>query len=455
MNFSKPRKIKQNRPKPWLVVISHQQKRVSKYFSSESNALVMVRKWQNSLTLGRFILDYSKIAQTLGLSEERKTTDNVRWMSVLEAYLVTLPDINLRAATIKDYEGSIERCGRWLNNPPMNQVKKKDLVNYIEAKGKTKTSRKSLRGTLTAFGNWAADKGYCKREIFDRLKLREIKEDRERASYLTVEEVQRLFEFLVVQNPGSAKQLTVNVKKSLQLRAGVGCAIFLGIRPGDEMTGFARYGELPLLKRKDFNLQDRLLVVPSRISKTRVERRIYDVPANLLEAIGTAGYREHDYILPGGYGWLRQCLGKARKRIVDAGYPEINWGQKIMRHTFGTNAVHRGNHRWAIEAGGWQDTTVMEKHYVNNVEPEDAAEFWAMQIAGLPKRWLDAATRKKLKEVMRGFVLRDQAERRLPLTEYLSEGSIKYMDEVVQATGLSRSRIIEQAITSLQKERGD
>jgi len=453
MTFSKPRKIKQAREKRWEVVVSLRGRRVRRYFLTEKKAQGQIGEWRRSVGLGMFAVDFPGLSGELGFAQEGgQSTQALRWQTAREAYRVDCVKRELRGATIKEANSTIRRAGEFLGNPSIKSVTREDVVRYITTKGKTEKSRKSIRSCVCAFLNWCGKRKFCERGKFLRLEWDRIIKDKERPVYLSVEEVRNLFEFAVVMKPGcNQSSAEINVKKSLQFRAALGCAVFLGLRPGVDVPGVSRYGELPLLQRKHFQLQERVLVVPSRVSKTRVERRIYDVPANLLEAVGVAGYQAEDFILPGNYEWFQKRLYKIRKEVEGAGLPQVTWCQKILRHTFGTYAVHRGNSRWAIEAGRWQDPKVMETHYVNNAEPEQAAAFWALEFAELPERWMSTRVKKELGQVKRGFALREQAEIRKPITEYLSEKAFAELAGLVGKTGFSQSKVLELAIGDLAR----
>ena len=271
-------------------------------------------------------------------------------------------------------------CREFLGNPILADLSREAVVQYITRTGKTEYSRASLRGAVVAFLSWCGEHGYTERAKFHGLKWPKIRKDKERPPYLSIEEVRRLFRFAVVYVPGgNGCRLQVDEEKSLRFKAALACALFLGVRPGTQAEGGGRYGELPMLQFDFFNLEEKTAVLPARITKTREERVISEIPENVLQLFRACKFKAGEYVLPFGYQRYRSAVRRVRKDIEKAGFPSVTWCQKIFRHTFATYGYWRGL-EWVIEAGGWQDPRLLTKHYRGGCRKEESLEFFKIDL---------------------------------------------------------------------------
>jgi integrase len=377
MKISEP-VAKSNRKAKWQLSIWLNGRQVRRFFQTREEAREGRNRMLDSHNRGRLAEHFPEIARKLHYTPP--PTDTLRWDVLEQIYLEDCGKRQHRQATIDGARGTLRRCREYLRNPFVADLTRNQIIMYITQTGGTEKSRASLRGQIVSFLSWCGEMGYCERAKFHGLKWPVIRSDIERPLYLSVEEISRLFQFTKVYLPaGNGCALKIDKKKTIRFKAALACAIFLGIRPGSQAKGGGRYGELPMLKFDDFNLERNLLVIPAKISKTRSERIITDLPSNVRALVEAGNYQAGDYIMPFGYERFRANIKRIRKDVEEAGFPPLTWCQKIFRHTFGTYGYWRGL-EWVIEAGGWQDPRMLTKYYRGGCEKEVSQEAYSLNL---------------------------------------------------------------------------
>jgi integrase len=362
------------RPAKWRVDVTFKGRRKKVYLKSRKDGRDYRSNLQDAFEKGRLTIDFPTISKALRYRD--CGSNDVLWCEAEELFLDDGRKRNLRPASLDGIEGHLRRARERIGNQCLGDLEREHITDYICEIGGTEKSRAAIRGALVAFLSWSGDQGFCKRGKFKGLKWPKIRHDQSRPMFLSVEEVERLFAQANVYLPGgNGAHGRIDRKKTVRFRAALACALYLGIRPGSVVKGQARYGELPCLKGQDLRLEEATVVVPESISKTRRERRVSEVPKNVLSLLEAAKYRPNEYVLPFGFERYIYHLNRTRQAAsVD------RWCQKILRHTFATYGFWKGL-EWVIEAGGWQDPRMLTKHYQGGCTRAESDAFYDLCLA--------------------------------------------------------------------------
>jgi integrase len=358
------------RQKPWRIQVSREGKKSRAFYATRQEGVDERKLIEKSMELGDFCERFPRHAKKLGLIVI--SNDKARWSQVVSHYLRDKLALNCRPATLNTWKHQLSLACRRMNDPVLSTLEPQEVIHHIEGY-KTEMSRVSIRNALSTFFSWCGAKGFCEKDKFKGLTWSKIREDKQPISFLGVEEVKDLLcRLQLCQKNGEPDQV-----RTRKLQAAFACAVFAGVRPGSSVPGHTRYGELQCLKSDDIDFEKRQLRILSGHSKTREERIITELPPNLAEWLQAAEYEPGEYICPMNYTNWRKALKKARERVGMA-----NWASDILRHTFGTYGFWR-DLAWAIDAGGWKNTSTFFKHYKGRTTHDESDAFYQITPSSL------------------------------------------------------------------------
>lgn len=168
---------------------------------------------------------------------------------------------------------------------------------------------------------------------------------------LTIDDTKRLLSTAAKQNPEYLPYLALS--------------LFGGIRP--DLT----YGELIKMDWSMIRMDEKLVIIPAKISKTRAQRIVH-MEDNLVQWLRyyLAKHGKAEGVIVPSTG----LIGRMRALREAAG---IEWKQDIARHSFGSYFMsHFENLTRCIENMGHQGSTMLFKHYKTAVPKAVAAKYW-------------------------------------------------------------------------------
>jgi integrase len=361
MKFSFPKKdgpVK-GRKAPWQLNLSHEGKLVRKFFSTRDLRANVKKRMNQALLDGRFAEEFPTEARNLGFTEQRQGA--VKLKDALERFLDDASQRKIAKTTIKTWRQQIGKFHKEVGNTTVEKVTRQMATAYIEGY-RTEGSRTSIKNALVNFLSWCGEdgQGFCPRAKFHGLTWRRIRGAKPKPTFLPVEEASAILQALELR--GKDQQL--DAKRTKQLQAAYAVALFIGVRPMDEMNG---------LLWDHFDLRKNQIHISAEIAKTNDERLVSPIPENLKEWLKRAKYRKGDSIRPMNYRNWRTQIKKARKEA------EVEtWCDDVARHTFATYSFQHFGLEWTMETGGWTNPNTLFKHYKGLATKEEAEAFYSI-----------------------------------------------------------------------------
>ncbi|MFP6899673.1 MAG: hypothetical protein VCA36_01940, partial [Opitutales bacterium] len=276
--FSFPKKdgpVK-GRKAPWQLNVSHGGKMCRKFFRTRDQRSEAKKNMEQALLNGTFAESFPMEAWRLGFTEHRHGA--VKLTNALHLFLEDADKRKIANATLSTWKQQIGKFCREVGNPAVEKVTRQIVTAYVESY-RTEGSRTSIKNALVNFLSWCGEdsQGFCPRAQFHGLTWRRIRGAKPKPIYLPVDEASALLHALELRD--SRKQL--DEKQTKKLQAAYAVALFVGVRPVDEMNG---------LLWDQVDLKKNLTHVPAEISKTNDERLISPIPENLKEWLKRARY---------------------------------------------------------------------------------------------------------------------------------------------------------------------
>lgn len=320
---------------------------------------------------GDFADVYPDIAEKLGITT---APDKMIWskaVDIWEDYCLNI--INNRPAGVRD----INHCklaGVRLGDPLMLDVTAKQMSEYITTHYSNEKSRRTIRSALVMFFTWCEKQKLLREPINGKAMAWEVrKSDKKPIAFLSVEQARALVDNCIAYN----QRQKLDPIRTQKYRLALGCAMFLGVRPGSWVKKIPRYGELQNLRWSDWNPKLKTLTIRAKHAKNRIERIMSSLPDNMLTALRDADgiYEADEYICPGNYtNWQN----KRKKWATDAG---VVLAHDVLRHTFGTYGYWRSL-EWALDTGGWDTPAIFFSNYRSKkANAEMADEFFSIPLS--------------------------------------------------------------------------
>jgi len=145
----------------------------------------------------------------------------------------------------------------------------------------------------------------------------------------------------------------------------IALSLFGGVRPD------LVYGELIKMDWSMIRMDEKMVIIPAKVSKTRVQRIVH-MEQNLVDWLRY--YLAKHGKAEGGIIPMEGRVGRMRALRKAAA---IEWKQDVARHSFGSYFMsHFENLSRCMENMGHQGSTMLFKHYKTAVPKTEAAKYW-------------------------------------------------------------------------------
>lgn len=312
---------------PWLVE-SNFGKRKRKYFKSRTEAYDYKREFEKPFLEG---------------TDENSDADRILLSTALAKHLKKLTELGARPVTISSRKTKCNHFVRYLDDPCLSEVTRQIFKDYILT-ANSETTRKTLRSEVGGFLNWCHENDLTSNHFY------KVKWD---AKFVDEE-------LIGILTPQETEELLSNTRPEYKVATAL--SFFAGIRPY----------ELARLKWELFYPQKNLIIIEGKSAKTRKNRKLTDLPANLWDWIGK--YKKHAMGEIGPINRYRVFAKNRKKAIIKSG---IIYPHDGARHSFGTYGYFHGGKSWAMRCMGHNNEKVYNKHYLNTgIGPEESQEFF-------------------------------------------------------------------------------
>ena len=366
----------------WVVEINIG-KRQRKYFKHRTEAYDYKREFLLPLTQG---------------TSEKSSAENIRVSAILKMHIQKLHNRGARPHTIESRKVKCLSFIKRMNDPRLSKISRQDLKEYILQYGQTESTRKSIRSEVGAMLNWAFENDYTSTNFYKVTWEQNFKDEK----------------LIGILTPDESKELMDAMPDAY--KCAMALALFAGIRPM----------EIPRIKWKNIYLDKKLIIIEGEQSKTRRNRKLTDLPDNLIKWIkdfkskcgyilgGSAKYdhaivqkfyndghtkkqtMEHFNISSSGtldYLLKKKSYGKfipfdgpvnTYRSFADARQEAcekcgILYPHDGARHSFGTYGYFVGGQSWAMRCMGHSNETTYKQYYLNTgVGAEEAKEFFSV-----------------------------------------------------------------------------
>ena len=365
------------------VVETNIEKRQRKYFKSRTEAYDYKRE---------FLLPLTK-----GTSEYSDPSD----ILLSTVFKLHLDKLNRRGARYHTIESRKVKCLTFIkrmDDPRLSEVTRQVLKEYILQYGRTESTRKGIRSEVGAMLNWAFENDYTSTNFYKVTWEQNFKDEK----------------LIGILTPDESKELMDAMPDAY--KCAMALALFAGIRPM----------EIPRIKWKNIYLDKKLIIIEGEQSKTRRNRKLTDLPDNLIKWIkdfkskcgyilgGSAKYdhaivqkfyndghtkkqtMEHfnisssgtlDYLLKkksdgkfipfdGPVNTYRSFADARQEACEKCG---ILYPHDGARHSFGTYGYFVGGQPWAMRSMGHSNETTYKQYYLNTgVGAEEAKDYFSI-----------------------------------------------------------------------------
>jgi integrase len=289
----------------------------------------------------RVALEFEKLAASKCIEEAKE-----QWMASMDG---------LRARSIKSYEVTARRMIQALSGRLLATISSEEIEESIRGEGTAIATYALHRRNARAFWNWCAKRGWCDKEVFERVALPRRAPDKE-IEFLTPEAVKALLETAEETFPRAVSRYAL--------------ALFAGIR-AEELQ---------------------------RLQSNHVSKDGIDLPAEVTKK----GRRRHITLSTTLRTWLKaypfdpipnwQNIDCAIRRL--AGWdvaasllecPPIptrgRWPQNALRHTHASYAIAAGASLESLlfEFGHSGGGEVLRKHYLGRATKSQSEEFFSIR----------------------------------------------------------------------------
>lgn len=265
----------------------------------------------------------------------------------------------VRLRTLEGYRAAANRLTKTFGKRQLSDITTENLQAVLVPPGTTASTAKANKVAARVFWLWAAERGWCRAEVIQKVKVPKI-QDRGEIEILSVVEATRLMKAAEKFYPQSVPMFAIQ--------------LFGGIRP-EEATK---------LRPTDFT--DAGIELSARITKKGRRRNIE--PNDVLKAWlkqypfqkcpnWTRVSRAVRY-LSGFKTWAEPGFIPDKFRPLET--PTKPWPQNALRHSYASYAIAAGT---SLEKLLWQfghtgSPTVLREHYVGRATNKDALAFFSI-----------------------------------------------------------------------------
>lgn len=291
--------------------------------------------------------------------------DTLTQLSVTEAYPQFIADRkpHVRQSTIDDYTSSLKAFGLFTKGRPLPSISGEDIQAFLKSRELKGKSWNNTRADISAFLTWCEKPPRKWITANPAEEVQPVKLARGLPEVISTKLAHDLMAFLETYT-GTGRI----PKPAGFLVPYFGLALFAGIRPGINGGELVRIGQLKDNTRI-IDLDTGVIRITPDIAKTKDVRQIT--------------------LQPNLKAWLRAYPLEKYPILPSNAFDEVTavrqkfaLGHDVLRHTF--ISMHVGQFRsmsdTALQAGNSE--SMIKKHYLNLVAPDDAKAFWEIYPAG-------------------------------------------------------------------------
>lgn len=365
-----------DRPKPWKVAWSESGKRRARHFRTRREAELFVAsiRVEESLpdlavtTEERMVIarlrslafaagvTLDEVAAAAVEMAHARQVKPVAIANAIRAYLDDCDRRGLRPATLLHYRGCLHRFER-AHNGHVRDLSRAQVRDWLVSSYQREESRRTTRTPVMAWLRWCARQGWADPERWrDAVTWDAVRQDAPEIGILTPEQLRATLDALPEY-----------------LRVTLAIAAFTGIRPR---------GELERLRWEHLDASAELIRIPASISKTRMERVLYDLPSVVWQWIQWERQRTEQAGKRRGYGRVAHVM-PIGYRHYQAGVKRacpVSWPRDGTRHSFASYGYHVLGLDRTVEAmghiGGYR---LFQRRYKKAASVETANEWFAVR----------------------------------------------------------------------------
>lgn len=284
--------------------------------------------------------------QVLSIYNNPKTAKGCEWEKASELYLHLCQKRNLRNSTQNGYENKLDIFARRMNVQNVADVTIDMAKYYLTNYPSTSHNLKALRPFFT----YCIECGWIHTNPFEDIKTPKKLGEKKLASVLLPSEIRNMFD-----------KVPANWLPTFALMT------FAGVRPMEIL--FNPQEPKEVLKISDINFEHKTIRIRPEVAKTRTERVLTHLPANLWMWVQSLKNRDkNENVAVGSYDVCHNIRTKLGVNETD-----------ILRHCFGSYGYHYLGAELTIEimghVGGFK---TFAKHYKGLSNPKSAKEFFAI-----------------------------------------------------------------------------
>jgi integrase len=329
VKFSNSRK--KNGHSPWVVEINIG-KRKRKYFPTREKAYAYRKEVLQPFQDG---------------TDEDSPVEQIRVSTVFKKHIDRLIKRGARPETITSRRMKCSTFIKRMNDPRLSEVTRQNFKEYILQYGQTEKTRLSIRSEVGAFLNWAFEHDYTTTNYY------KVTWD----AYLEDEKL------IGILTPQEAKDLMYAIPDGYKVAMAL--CLFAGIRPY----------EIPRIRWDNIYTDKKLIIIEGTQAKTRRNRKLTDLPDNLMRWIEV--WKPKAMGDKGPINTYRVFAKKRKQACRDVG---ILYPHDGARHSFGTYGYFVGGKPWAMRCMGHNNQTTYDQYYLNTgVGADEATEYFRIQ----------------------------------------------------------------------------
>lgn len=341
-------------------------KRYAKFFDTKGEAVIYISELRSQLSLPaemsftikeRMTLSQIKFfCNEIGVTLESafdflrqnlkvKETVAIGFKEAFDKYVEFLHKKNARAETITGYIRQLTRFDK-RESPDLSKYSTEDANNYLARIKSPTHAQRALR----PFFKFCQENKWVNDNPFAEAIVKKVLKEKELPSVLSVANCKLIFK--------NCPQIWL---PTLALMA------FAGIRPQELLSN----GSKTVLKVENIDFEHKKVVIPAPVAKTRRERHLNDLPANLWQWLTPLKTMpKGSNVAPASYD--------AYKGVKMRHIP-IKLEKDVLRHSFGSYGYHYLGAEQTIEIMGHERSfSMLADHYKGLADKKRAIEYFSI-----------------------------------------------------------------------------
>jgi integrase len=323
--------------------------------SDALKAFEILKPWDITLTVA------AQMVAKLKTSEDASRPLNEacrEWLKVKAA--------EVRPKTLEGYRAAANKLIKAFANHQLSDIATEDLQSVLAPPETNASSAKANKVTARVFWLWAAERGWCRAEVIQKVKVPKV-QDKGEIEILSVAEATRLMEAAEKFYPQSVPMFAI------QLFGGIRPEEATRLRPSDFTDAGIELSARITKKGRRRNIE------PNDVLKAWLKQYPFQKCPNWTRISRAVRY------LAGFKTWVEP--GFIDEGIKPLATPSKPWPQNALRHSYASYAVAAGT---PLETLLWQfghtgSPTVLREHYVGRATKKDALAYFSIVPEGVAK----------------------------------------------------------------------